>query len=75
MLFILFQTITFVLTTRFVNQEYYAAFQTIQHLIKKSFNLLPGFWHSRTVTKPSILSWIHDEIEFNCDNNLLIMSD
>ena len=32
------------------------------------------YWHSRTVTKPSILSWILEETKFNCDIKFLISS-
>ena len=39
------------------------------------FQFITRYLHYRTVTEPSILSWIHDKIVFNCDIKLPIMYD
>ena len=64
----------FVLDICRVNQKNYATFQAIQHL-KKQVSIITQYWNSGTVTEPIILSWIHEEIKFNCDIKLTITSD
>ena len=42
---------------------------------EKTFQFITRYWHSRPVTEPSILSWINDEIEFNCGIKCFITYD
>ena len=39
------------------------------------FKFITRYWNYRTLTEPSIFSWIHDEIKFNSDIKLPITSD
>ena len=54
------KTLTIISTTRIFKQT--------------RFQYITWYWHSKTVTKPGILSWIHEETKFNCDIKLPISS-
>ena len=62
----------FLLTIYCVNQKPQTAFLPIEYS-NKTFQYITWYWNSRTVTEPSILSWINEETKCNRHIKLLIL--